>query len=148
LAVLCDDTKNEGGQNTYTFVIFVNNPKLDLLNVFHRIAFTVMLAHEICHFAFYYELFLLLDKNPSSDVYNEFKKKIIGIFEEGVDTLGTKKVDKHIFPDLINRDNIWEIIEILENYPKEHFANNNPTEIDYREFFFHLLEHLKLVRRN
>jgi hypothetical protein len=148
LAVLCDDTKNEGGQNTYTFVIFVNNPKLDLLNVFHRIAFTVMLSHEICHFAFYYELFLLLGGNLSSDVYNRFKNKIVGIFEKGVNTIGKTPIDEHTFPDLIDRDNILEIIEILENCPKEHFANNNPTEIDYRQFFFHLLEHLKLVRRN
>jgi len=148
LGVLCDDTKNKGGKNTYTFVIFVNSAKLNLHDAFQEIAFAVMLSHEICHFAFYYELFLSVGGSLSSNDYNKFKNKIVGIFEGSIDTISKTPVDQHTFPDLISLNNILETIGILGNCPKEHFAINNPTEIDYRSFFFHFLEHLKVNSGN
>jgi len=148
VAVLCDDTQNKGGQNTYTFVIYLNSAKLNLQNAFQRIAFAVILSHEICHFAFYYEFFLSLGGERSSNDYNNFKNKIVSTFEGGIDTIGKTPVDKHTFPDLINLNNLLETIKILENYPKEHFANKNPTDIDYRSFFFHFLKHLKVTSGN
>jgi hypothetical protein len=135
--VLCDDSRNQGAKNTFTFVIYIDYTKIDG-NVL-KILFSLILAHEICHFAFYYELFLSLgQKNSGSRLYNEFKHTITGTFENVItpakDVTSQTAIDAH---------DISELLYTFGKYPDEHFAKKNKTSLDYRAFFFHFLEYLK-----
>ena len=110
IAVLSDDTKYHYGKNTYTFVIFFNSEN------FHgeakKINIATLLAHEICHFAFYYELFLRLGGNIGSSVYDKFKHIIFGSFPERLGaSVSLSNSDKHKFSDHIV---IMEIISFLK----------------------------------
>ena len=55
LGVLVDDAVN-GEAYTFTFMIFINCGKFNELQLIFALA--AILSHEICHFAFFYELFM------------------------------------------------------------------------------------------
>jgi hypothetical protein len=58
LAILVDNSRRAQGRRTYTFVIFIDISKTEIAtDDLQEIFVKLVLAHEICHFAFYYELF-------------------------------------------------------------------------------------------
>ena len=136
VSILVDDTKNEYAKNTYTLVIIVDYDHLN--RVMADLLFTVILSHEICHFVFYYELFIKLGGDSSSNVYNKFKN-IVSITE---DEINITRVDHHKVEDLIDLSNF---IRILTKFPKSHFAKKNETDIKYDEFFSDFLRKFKII---
>jgi len=143
-AVLCDDSQAQGGKRSFTFVIFIDCKKIKEHAL--KVLFSLMLAHEICHFTFYYELFMNLGGNASLKVYDKFRHTISGTFEEGITPKKTAayRVDEHAVNEhVMDEHSIIELIYKFGKYPDEHFANKNKTSINYQAFFFHFLEHLK-----
>jgi hypothetical protein len=135
LGVLTDDTKNIHGKNTYTFTVFFDADR------FHgeaeKLNLAVILAHEICHFVFYYELFLEMGGVSSSSVYSKFKNAISSKHEG---SLFEKIFDNHT---LSNIRDIPNLIRVLELFPPKHFSKDIITsKIDYRSFFRHFLKHI------
>jgi hypothetical protein len=62
LGVLLDDSAHIGSRKGYTLAIYIDVSKIDgkVFGVFS----SIILAHEICHFAYYYELFIKLGAIP------------------------------------------------------------------------------------
>jgi len=138
VGVLCDDTKNQGGKDTYTFVIFVNSRKFR--GETERIALAVLLAHEICHFAFFYELFIEQEGAGRMVMHNNFIKAVSCIptgYAAGEYEKYTRCFDAH---------NMAELIKIMGKHEKEHFTNGKDSNIDYRQYFFDFVDHFSLLK--
>ena len=136
LGVLSDDSAYKPGKKSVTFVIFIDKRKIN--NKYLRALFSLILAHEICHFAFYYELFFNLGGRASSRVFNNFIHSVSGAFD-GIITEATNIT----YQTVADEHSISELIFSFGAYPAKHFAINNSSEIDYREHFFHYLLRLK-----
>ncbi|MDR2589175.1 MAG: hypothetical protein LBC67_07085 [Spirochaetales bacterium] len=142
LGVLLDDSCHIGSRNGYTFTIYIDLSKIDG-NAFEIFSY-IILAHEICHFAFYYELFRKLGENTRIIAHSNFthtvSKTLIGAVTREQDTTSQTIFDEH---------NIKELVTNLGKYPKKHFAKGKETKINYHELFFSFLKHLhfdKLLR--
>jgi len=132
---LLDDSVHVAGRKGFTFVIYIDPSKItkDLYEVYSRI----ILAHEICHFSFYYELFLKLGDDIGTVQHSEFINTLRDVFAGTViprrDETSVTKFDGH------------EIDELLKNfrgYPEYHFTNGLKTKIDYKKLFNGFLTHL------
>ena len=138
LGVLGDDSVEEGGKNTYTFYIFIDHRKIQGKAM--KVLFSLILAHELCHFAFYYELFRSFGGSTSSVVYNKFKHAVSGSLAGSI--VSTRNAASKA---LIDEHNMPELLYSFGRYPDEHFAKGKPTAIDYRDWFFRFLDHLKFA---
>jgi hypothetical protein len=132
IGILCDNTVHNPSSETFTFHIFIDSSKkfkkitADLKAVFLKL----ILSHEICHFAFYYELFINLGAALSSVIYTRFKNTVSGKLKDAItqekDITSETVVDEHSYEELILN---------FGRYPQEHFTKRNKSNIDYQEFF-------------
>jgi len=137
LGVLSDDSAKIATRNGFTFTIYIDLGKIE--GPAFKILSLIIIAHEICHFAYYYELFIRLGGTTGIRVQNSFKyevsdKLIDAVTEEHNGTFETY-VDEH---------NIEELIETFGRYDKKHFARGSGTLIDYFSFFRDFLDHQDL----
>jgi hypothetical protein len=97
----------------------------------------IILAHEICHFAYYYELFIEIGDSTGSREQNIFKyqvsEKLIDSVIEEEDSTSQTNIDEH---------NIEELVETFGMYDKKHFTKGGGTLINYYDFFHDFLDHL------
>jgi hypothetical protein len=103
--------------------------------------FSIMiLAHEICHFAYYYELFIHLGGTTGIRVQNNFTYQVSDKLFDAV----TKELD-NTCETIIDEHDIDELIESFGNYNKDHFTKGSGTLINYFNFFHNFLDHLHFV---
>ena len=140
LGVLSDDSAKIPNRNGYTFTIYIDiwkieGPAFEILSL-------LILAHEICHFAYYYELFVNLGQNTGIRVQNNFKyqvsDKLIDAVIEEEDTTSQTNIDEH---------NLTELVETFGKYSKKHFTKGGGTLIDYYGFFHNFLDHLRFEEK-
>jgi hypothetical protein len=139
VGVLCDDTVSPSRRRSYTFFIYIDSSKKyseiteDLKNTFSKL----VLSHETCHFAFYYELFLTLGANLSNTLYENFQNIVSGKLQNAItseaDNTSETVVEEHSYKEFINN---------FKNYPASHYAKDNPTALNYTELFESFLKFL------
>jgi hypothetical protein len=130
VGVLVDNRAAEFNRKGYTFFIFIDSSKKheeitdDLRNIFKKI----VLSHETCHFAFYYELFLLLGADLTSTVYTQFQNIVSGKLKSAItrETNVTSEtvVEEHKYEEFLK--NFWD-------YPNTHYDKKKLTNHDYNE---------------
>jgi hypothetical protein len=135
LGVLSDDSAQIASRNGHTFTIYIDVNKIE--GPVFKVFSSLIIAHEICHFAFYYELFINLGDNTGIRLQNNFKyqvsdKLIDAVIEEQDSTFQTN-VDEH---------NITELIDTFGKYDKRHFTKGSGTLIDYYGFFHDFFSYL------
>jgi hypothetical protein len=134
LGVLIDDFKFDKTRNGYTYAIFIDPIKIEgpLFNSF----LIILLAHEICHFAFLYELFINYERDADIIIHNNFFKNISP----------SKNMDKiqssSNYQDLFDAHNILNLIEHMGEINKEHFTKSLNSMINFESFFYDFIEHM------
>lgn len=140
LGVLSDDSAMIAARNGYTFTIYIDIEKIrthftDPLGF--KLMSLIILAHEICHFAYYYELFVGIGDSTGSREQNIFKyqisEKLIDAVIEEDDSTSQTNIDEH---------DIEELVDTFGRYNKEHFTKGGGTLINFNDFFYNFLEHL------
>jgi hypothetical protein len=139
MGVLVDNRGAEFSRAGYTFFIFIDSSKKheeitdDLKTIFKR----GVLSHEVCHFVFYYELFIILGADLSSTVYTKFQNIVSGKLKNAitteVDNTNETVVEEHKYGEFII--NFWK-------YDNSHFDKKKITKHDYKEsniYFFNYL---------
>ena len=132
LGFLLDDFKFDKSRNGCTYSIFIDTMKIDgpLFQPF----LTILLAHQICHFAFFYELFMKHASNKEINIHKKFLDDVISNkYMNKQDYINQHLIDVHNIPDLIK--NMGEI-------KKEHFTRKLDSVINYDSFFFDFIEHM------
>jgi hypothetical protein len=132
--ILRDNTTDNNADFTFTLIILINNSRFH--GVMPRINLAVIFSHEICHFAFYYEFFMLIKGKNKIEVFNKFRDSISATLKGSVKTY---KFDNHVLPV-----ETPELIVEFSNFPNEHFTQRRPSEIEYKSFFLHFLDYLNL----
>jgi len=136
VGVLCDDTVSPLKRRSYTFFIYIDSSKKqkkiteDLKTIFLKL----ILSHETCHFAFYYELFLRLGADLSNTLYEQFQNIVSGKLKKSItnenDITSETVVEEHSYK---------ELVENFGKYPNSHYTKGYPTELNYNDqfnFFF------------
>ena len=131
IGVLVDNraSEYECDRTGYTFFIYIDPSKKNEKKTLDDIDTSfgkMLLAHEVCHFVYYYELFLNLKGDSTSTMYTQFQNMVSGrlkdaIFNEADNTKETV-VEEHKYK------------ESLENrfiYPDSHFTKDNRTGRNY-----------------
>jgi hypothetical protein len=140
LGVLSDDSAKIVSRNGHTFTIYIDVQEIKRRFV-NPIAFNltslIIIAHEICHFAYYYELFIGIGDNTGSRLQNIFKyqisEKLIDAVIEEEDSTSQNNIDEH---------DIAELVETFGMYGRNHFTKGGGTLINYHDFFHDFLIHL------
>jgi len=141
LGVLSDDSARIAARNGHTFTIYIDVQKIRA-SYTNPLAFKlislIILTHEICHFAYYYELFIGLGDSTGSREQNIFKyqisEKLIDAVIEEDDNTSQTNIDEH---------DIEELVETFGRYDKDHFTKGGGTLINFYDFFHNFLKHLK-----
>jgi hypothetical protein len=102
-----------------------------------KILFIIILAHEICHFAYYYELFLNLGDNAGVISHSNFTHAISGTFMGSV----IQELDK-TSQTVFDEHNITDLLSNFRKFPKSHFSKGQKTNIDYQKLLDDFLNHL------
>jgi len=135
LGVLLDDTAHTK-RNGYTFIIYVDLDKIE--GSAFKIFASIIIAHEICHFAYYYELFIKYGDNTGIEAQSNFTHAVsitmMGAITEEKDNTNQTIFDEH---------NLNELVNNMRRYPKKHFTKGKESKIDYHKLLDDLLEHLK-----
>jgi hypothetical protein len=134
--VLIDDSAHVPGRNGFTFAIYIDPTKFEE-KLFELIS-TIIIAHEICHFVSYYEIFLELGDDIGSTKHSYFTNivsyELIEALTSEHDSTSQTLFDGHDINDLLNN---------LKRFPKEHFSRKRETKINYLSFLNSFLQHLK-----
>jgi hypothetical protein len=135
LGVLSNDSAKIVSRNGYTFAIYIDLKKID--GPAFKILSSIILSHEICHFAYYYELFIRLGGTTGIRVQTNFtyqvSDRLIDAVIEENDSTSETNIDEH---------NIEELVNTFGKYDKNHFAKGSGTLIDYYSFFHDFLNQL------
>jgi len=135
LGVLLDDSVRVPSRNGYTFVIYIDKEKI--YEPLYKILVSMILAHETCHFAFYYELFIKLGDNTGIVTHSKFAHtvsvKLIGAVTQEQDNTSQTITDEHDIEDLAKN---------FRKYSKKHFSKGRDTSINYKEMIDNFFEHL------
>ena len=132
IGVLCDDTVSHLSRKGYTFFIYIDSSKKfsNITEDLKTILSKLILSHETCHFAFYYELFFKLGADLTNTLYEEFQNIVSGKLSDAItnemDITSETVVEEHRYK---------ELIENFGNYPNSHYAKNNSTELEYNKLF-------------
>jgi hypothetical protein len=132
VGVLCDDTVSAVKRRSYTFFIYIDSSKKfeKITEDLKNILFKLILSHEICHFAFYYELFFKLGADLTDTLYEQFQNIVSGKLKNAitseVDITSETVVEEHRYEELIKN---------FGKYPNSHYAKNKVTKLDYTELF-------------
>jgi len=137
LGVLLDDSVRIPSRNGFTFTIFIDLSSFS--GIAHKIFSTSIIAHEICHFAFYYELFINLGDSTGIRTHSDFthavSAKLIGAVTNEQDNTSQTIFDEH---------DIVSLLSNLRKFPKSHFSKGQKTNIDYQKFLNSFLEHMNM----
>jgi hypothetical protein len=137
LGVLLDDSAHIASRNGFTFTIYIDLRQYS--EEIQRILWSIIIAHEICHFAFYYELFIKLGDSTGIRSHSYFthavSTKLIGAVTNEQDNTSQTIFEEH---DIIS------LLSNLRKFPKIHFSKGKKTEIDYQQFLDNFLNHLNL----
>jgi hypothetical protein len=138
LGVLLDDSSHIASRNGFTFVIYIDTDKID--GEAFEIFSAIILAHEICHFSFYYELFIKLGDNTGITAHSNFTHAVsvtmMGAITEEEDSASQTIFDEH---------NISDLLKNLRKYPKRHFTKGKESKIDYQLFLDKFLDRLRIT---
>ena len=128
LGVLSDDSAKIANRNGYTFTIYIDVDKIN--GPEFKPKSLLIISHEICHFAYYYELFIWLGGTTGIRVQNDFKyhvsDKLIGAVIQEQDITRLASIDDH---------SMTELIRTFGSYDINHFTKGNHSLIDYNSFF-------------
>ena len=133
--VLIDDSAHIRSRNGFTFTIYIDPTKFEpeLFDLFS----TIIIAHEICHFASYYEIFLELGDDIGATKHSYFTNivsyELIEAITDEHDSTSQTPFDGH---------NIIDLLSNLRRFPKEHFSRKRETAINYQLFLDSFLNHL------
>jgi len=140
LGVLLDDSAHIASRNGFTFVIYIDTDKIN--GSAFEIFSAMILAHEICHFSFYYELFIKLGDNTGIAAHSNFTHAVsvtmMGAITEEEDSTSQTIFDEHDIIDLLRN---------LRKYPKRHFTKGKESKIDYHSFLDKFLERLRFSEK-
>ena len=142
VGVLVDNRASDPKITDYTFFVYIDSSRKytnitdDLKTIFQK----MLLSHETCHFAFYYELFHnVLGGDLTSTVYTQFQSIISGKLKNAI--IGETNVTSET---VVEEHKYEEFIENFWNYPNSHYDKDNRTMHDYNEsnriFFRYLNE--------
>ena len=135
LGVLLDDSSHIASRNGFTFVIYIDVDKIE--GDAFRIFSTIILAHEMCHFSFYYELFINLGDNTGIAAHSNFTHAVsvtmMGAITEEEDSTSQTIFDEH---------NILDLVRNMRKYHKKHFTKGQDSKIDYQGFLDKFLDRL------
>jgi hypothetical protein len=138
LGVLLDDSAHIPSRNGFTFTIYIDLSGFN--ESIHKILLPIILAHEICHFAFYYELFINLGDSTDIRTHSNFthavSTKLIGAVTTEQDNTSQTIIDEHDMVSLLSN---------LRKFPKSHFSKRQKTRIDYQRFLDDFLKHFKTI---
>jgi hypothetical protein len=142
-AILSDDARYKVGRQAFTLIIYIDVSKFSgVTDDAKKIIVKAILAHEICHFAFYYELFLTLSGDNTQMVYNRFKNIASDKFEKAI-ILEDDKTSKTI----IDEHSISEFLLNMGRYPKEHFCGKRDSDINYTHLFMKFFDCLLMQKQ-
>ncbi|MDR0908838.1 MAG: hypothetical protein LBM77_03640 [Spirochaetaceae bacterium] len=132
VGILSDDSVYTPGRQGCTFIIYIDssrkytNMTQDLRNIFIK----AFLAHEVCHFAFYYELFLVLGGEISTKTVDMFQNKVSHKLPNAISI-----EQNNTYETVVEEHQYSEFINNFDKYPAKHFTKNNPSDLDYKELF-------------
>jgi len=135
LGVLLDDSAHVHSRNGFTFTIYIDMDKIggDASKIFSAI----ILAHEMCHFSFYYELFLKLGDNTGTAAHSNFTHAVsvtmMGAITEEEDNTSQTIFEEH---------NIIDLARNMKRFPKKHFTKGKESKIDYQDFLDKFLKRM------
>jgi len=139
VGVLCDDSVSPLKSKSFTFFIYVDSSRKfsNITEDLRAIVSKLILSHETCHFAFYYELYLNLGANLTNTVYDKFRNtvagKLAGAITEEKDITSQTIVEEHSYK---------ELIATFGNYPDSHYAKKSQTKLDYNSLFLSFFKDL------
>jgi hypothetical protein len=141
LAVLLEKSSQEKLKE-YIYTIFIDLSEIE--GVLYNSFLSIVLAHQMCHFVSFYELFLKLDDNTkfAAHIITNTISTILVDDMRGNDQYQNEAREKI---DNIDKHNIEDILKTMGDYSKEHFNMGNDTEIDYKKFFKDFIDHLYRV---
>ena len=139
VGVLCDDSVSCLKRKSYTFFIYIDSSKKfsaiteDLKTIISKL----IISHETCHFAFYYELFLSLGADLSNTLYDQFQHIVSGKLDDAItneaNITNQTVVEEHSYRELVLN---------FGYYPNTHYAKKNPTGLDYNSLFLNFFGYL------
>jgi len=137
LGILLDDSAHRPSRNGFTFTIYIDLRRFTGLA--HKICVLLITAHEICHFVFYYELFIKLGDNTGIRCHSDFthavSNKLIGAVTNEQDITSQTVFEEH---------DIQSLLRNLRSFSKEHFSKGQKTNIDYKAFLDDFLKHMSV----
>ena len=126
LGVLIDDSAHIAASNGYTFVIYIDTRRISKHETYKILA-SLILAHEICHFAYYYELFIKLGDNTGIVTHSNFTHtvsgKLIGAITKEQNSTSQTILDEH---------DIESFLSNFKKFPKKHFSKGRETKINFK----------------
>jgi len=135
LGVLLDDSSHMASRNGFTFVIYIDVDKVD--GEAFKIFSAIILSHEICHFSFYYELFIKLGDNTGIIAHSKFTHAVSFTMMDAI----TEEEDK-TSQTIFDEHNINDLVRNMRRYPKKHFTKGKDSKIDYQGFLDKFLDRL------
>jgi hypothetical protein len=135
-SVLRDDAVEKKSRDGMTYIIFIDSSITEA--VLFQPFLSIILVHQICHFAFFYESYIKYADNKNKiKKYNNFINNMSDIIPS---------YNKNINDSLFDKNNIeYNIIDLIKKYgkyPKEHFTHKMDSNINYEELFNDLINHL------
>jgi len=138
--VLSNDSAQIAARNGYTFTIYIDTQKIK--GSAFKILSSIILAHEICHFAYYYELFIRIGDNTGTRVQNIFtwqiSDRLIDAVIDEEDNTSQTNIDEH---------NIIELVETFGKYNPKHFTKGDSTLTDFSGLFLDFLNRLDFNKK-
>jgi len=139
IGILVDNRAAQFNRTGYTFFIFIDSSRNlvnitdDLKTIFKK----MVLSHETCHFAYYYELYLQLGDDLTSTLYTIFQNSV------SVKTRATETNENDVTSQTVTDEHKYE--EFIRNfwlYPNTHYDRTKKTSHDYQNSNKHFLRYL------
>ena len=132
LSVLSDASFYDKSRNGCIYTIFIDTKKIEG-HLFHSFLI-LLIAHQVCHFAFFYELFINLEDKKELSLHKDFKHALSSIDKQN--KVNKKGSEEH---------SITNIIENMGKFNKKHFANGKASSINYECFYKDFINHLNFL---
>jgi hypothetical protein len=136
LGVLVDDSVHVPGRNGCTLFLYVDRENF-AEPVLREILAAILLSHEICHFAYYYGLFLRLGDNTSSVLHGTFTHAVCGTLNGAL----TREKDSSSHT-VLEDHGVVELLENFRRYPNSHFTRGTEEYTDYHRLIDDFNSHL------
>jgi len=141
-SIFNDNTVYETTGNGITHTIFIDSSITNA--VLFQPFFSIILAHQICHFAFVYESYINFTRNNGIINHRDFVNSLNNIISVSKDNINVPIID--VNTDVNNEGyNILDLIKKFGKYPQEHFTHGRDSTINYEELFNDLINHLNFM---